>query len=302
MYTLPLIAVLAVAGPAAAQTPAGTVLDETVAPGRNYDKAEFRLWLPNDVGSVRAIAVLVPGSNGDGRGQVDDPVWQSFAVRHKLALVGVRLTDRPHDQAFIEEYVNVSQGSGQAFLDAITTFATRARHPEIATAPFLLWGMSAGGEFNYEFVCWKPERVVAFVVNKGNIYYTALAPRAARNVPGILFTGGKDLEFRTNTITGLFAMNRRGGALWALAEEPGAAHVVGRSREVAMVLFEDALMLRVGDGPALKPMIEQSGFLGDIKAKTFRALGQDNIPNYPTAWLPTGRVAERWQWLVAEKP
>ena len=74
-------------------------------------------------------------------------------------------------------------------------------------------------------------------------------------MPGILFTGGKDLEFRTSTITGLFAMNRRGGALWALAEEPSAAHVVGRSRDVALVLFEDALALRLGgDGSALKPM------------------------------------------------
>jgi dienelactone hydrolase len=251
---------------------------------------------------VRAVAVLVPGSNGDGRGQVDDPVWQAFAVQHKLALVGVRLTDKPHDQSFIEEYVNVSQGSGQAFLDAMTTFATRAKHPELATAPLLLWGMSAGGEFNYEFVCWKPERVVAFVVNKGNIYYTALAPKAARSVPGILFTGGKDLEFRTSTITGLFAMNRRGGALWALAEEPSAAHVVGRSRDVALVLFEDALALRLGDGPALKPMTESAGFLGDIKAKTFQALGEGKVPNYPTAWLPSARVAERWQWLVTEKP
>jgi len=34
-------------------------------------------------------------------------------------------------------------------------------------------------------------------------------------VPGILFVGGKDLEFRTNTIVGLFAVNRRGAALWA---------------------------------------------------------------------------------------
>ena len=287
---------------AAAQAPPGTVLEETVPPGRNYDKAEFRLWLPTGVDAVQAIAVLVPGSNGDGRGQVDDPVWQNFAVRHKLALVGVRLTDKPHDQGFIEEYVNVSQGSGQAFLDAMTAFAARARHPELATAPFLLWGMSAGGEFNYEFVCWKPERVVAFVVNKGNIYYTALAPKAARSVPGILFTGGKDLEFRTSTITGLFAINRRGGALWALAEEPSAAHVVGRSRDVALVLFEDALALRVGDGATLKPISEKSGFLGDIKARTFQALGEDKVPNYPTAWLPTARVAERWQWLVTEKP
>jgi poly(3-hydroxybutyrate) depolymerase len=301
MWMLPLVTVVA-ARPAAAQTATGTVLEESIAPGRNYEKAEFKLWLPPDVGTVQAIAVLVPGSNGDGRGQVDDPVWQRFAVDHRLALVGVHLTDKPHDQAFIEEYVNVSQGSGQALLDAMTAFAARAKHSELATAPFLLWGMSAGGEFNYEFVCWKPERVVAFVVNKGNIYYTALAPKAARSVPGILFTGGKDLEFRTSTITGLFAINRRGGALWALAEEPSAAHVVGRSRDVAMALFEDALALRLGDGQALKPMTESAGFLGDIKAKTFQALGEGKVPNYPTAWLPTARVAERWQWLVTEKP
>ena len=297
-----LVGVAGVPALAVAQAPAGTVLEEVVPPGRNYDKAEFKLWLPSNVTAVRAVAVLVPGSNGDGRAQVDDPVWQDFAVRQKVALVGVRLTDKPHDQGFIEEYVNVSQGSGQAFLDAMSGFATRARHPELATVPFLLWGMSAGGEFNYEFVCWRPERVVAFVVNKGNIYYTALAPKAARSVPGILFTGGKDLEFRTSTITGLFAVNRRAGALWALAEEPSAAHVIGRSRDVAMVLFEDALALRVGDGPVLKPISEKLGFIGDLKAKTFQLLGEDKVPNYPTAWLPTLRVAERWQWLVTEKP
>ena len=59
----------------------------------------------------------------------------------------------------------------------------------------------------------------------------------------MLFVGGKDLEFRTNTIAGLFAVNRRAGALWALAEEPGAAHIVGRSRDVA-ITFEDVLALR----------------------------------------------------------
>ncbi len=287
---------------AVAQTPSGTALEESVPPGRNYDKAEFKLWLPVGVPSVRAIALLVPESNGDGRGQVDDPVWQAFAIKYQLALVGVRLTDKPHDQGFIEDYGNVSQGSGQAMLDAMSAFASRAKHPELATAPFLLWGMSAGGEFNYEFVCWRPERVVAFVVNKGNIYYTALAPLAARMVPGILFTGGKDLEFRTSAITGLFAMNRRGGALWALAEEPSAGHIVGRSRDVATVLFEDALALRLGGGSSLGPLAEKSGFIGDLKAKTFQPLGEDKVPNYPTAWLPTARVAERWQWLVTEKP
>ena len=82
-----LLATLLMPFPAAAQAPAGSVLDEQVAPGRNFDVAEFRRWLPNGVPAVQAIALLVPGSNVDGRGQVDDRVWQDFAVRHKLALV-----------------------------------------------------------------------------------------------------------------------------------------------------------------------------------------------------------------------
>ena len=286
---------------AAAQAGSKATLDEAIPPGANFDKAEFRLWVPPEAGMLRGVVVLVPGSNGDGRAQAEDSTWQAFATKHKLALVGCRFTDRPHDQGFIEEYVNVSRGSGQALLDALNALGKRANHPEIGATPLLLWGMSAGGEFNYEFVSWKPERVIAFVVNKGNIYYTALAPRAARNVPGILFIGEKDLEFRVNAITGLFAINRRGGALWALAEEPGVGHVVGRSRDVAMVLFDDALAMRLGpDG--LKPMDEKRGFIGDMKAKTFRAVADSAAPAGPTAWLPTERVARAWKAMLTVTP
>ena len=291
--------------PAPAQV---VTLDESVASGANYDKAEFRLWYPAGARIIQAIVLLVPGSNGDGRSQVDDAVWQEFATRHDLALVGCRITDKPHDQNFIEEYVDVRRGSGDALLTALTAFSRSSKHPELAAAPLLLWGMSAGGEFNYEFVAWKPERVAAFVVNKGGIYYTALAPRAARSVPGMLFVGGKDLEFRTNTIAGLFAVNRRAGALWALAEEPGAAHIVGRSRDVALMFFEDVLQMRLtpsstaGVAATLKPVAEKPAFLGDFKSKTFQAFPDGSAPNYPTAWLPTERVAKAWQAMVGDKP
>jgi dienelactone hydrolase len=292
----------------ASQEPTGRTLDEAAQPGDNYDKAEFRLWYPSDARTLRAILVLVPGSNGDGRSAVDDPVWQEFAQRHHLALVGCRLTDKPHEQNFIEHYVNVSRGSGQAFLDALAAFASHAQHPELASAPLLLWGMSAGGQFNYEFVAWKPERVIAFVVNKGGIYYSALLSQAARSVPGVLFVGGKDLEFRTNTIVGLFALNRRAGALWALAEEPAAGHIVGRSRDLALMFFEDVLPLRLGeesDGAStatLRAMDERSGFLGDFKTKAASPLGASGTPNYPTAWLPTARLAHAWEAMMNEKP
>ena len=287
---------------ASAQTSTGATFDETVAPGANYDKAEFRMWYPPDVANVRAIAILVPGSNGDGRNQVDDTGWRDFATKNKLALVGVRFTDKPHDQSFIEEYANASRGTGQALLDALTAFAAKSKHPEVATAPLLLWGMSAGGQFNYEFVAWKPDRVAAFVVNKGGIYYSALLPAAARAVPGILFTGGKDLEFRTSTIVGLFAVNRRAGAHWALAEEPGVAHVVGRSADVTKIFFEDILTLRDKGGGGV--INDKDAFIGDLKAKTFQpaATVPPSATSVPSAWLPTERVAKAWQAMVTEKP
>ena len=281
-----------------------STFDESMPPGANYDKAEFRLWIPDGAAKLRALAILVPGSNGDGRAQVEEPFWQEFATKHQLGLVGVRLTDKQHDQMFIEHYVDVSKGSGQAFLDALASFAKKTEHAEIASAPLLLWGMSAGGEFNYEFTAWKPERVVAFIVNKGNVYYTALAPAAARSVPGLLFTGEKDLEFRVNTIVGLFAVNRRASALWALTQEPGIGHAVGRSKELAAMFFEDMLSARLpaAGSSVLRPVAEKDGFFGDVKSGDFQPVADAKPPTAPVAWLPNARIARAWQAVITGKP
>jgi poly(3-hydroxybutyrate) depolymerase len=302
----PLVLLLALAGILSASPRTAhaqsSVVDDSVPPGANFDKAQFRLWVPAGVEKVRAVLVLVPGSNGDGRTMAQDTVWQAFAAKNRLAIVACRFTDKPHDQSFIEDYVNVSQGSGQALLDILAKFAGRSNHAEIASAPLLLWGMSAGGQFDYELAAWHPERVAAFVVNKGGIYYTALTSRAARAVPAILFIGGKDLDQRVQTITGLFAVNRRGGALWALAEEPGVGHVVGKSREVSMPFFEDVLAIRLDASGALKPMAEAGALMGDMKTKEFGPIPEKGGPNYPTSWLPTERVARAWRAMLTEQP
>jgi dienelactone hydrolase len=287
-----------------AQVLPGHLLDETAAPGANYEKAEFRLWYPDNAQVLRAVAVLVPGANADGRSDVGDRFWQDFATRNNVALIGCRFTDRPHDEPFIENYANAAQGSGQALLDALSAFARRSDHPELANAPLLLWGFSAGGEFNYEFTAWKPERVVAFVVNKGGVYFSALLPAAARRVPGLLFTGADDLESRKRIIAGLFALNRRGAALWAFAEEPAVGHEVGRSRDLAAIFFDAVLPLRLGAPAAaataapLTALDASSGVLGDLTQRTVRSATDGRTPTEPTAWFPSERVARAWQSLL----
>ena len=294
-----LVLALLVPGLAASQ-PSGA-LDHAVPPGANYDKAEFRFWSPQADGALRGVVVLVPGSNADGRPMAEEPFWQEFAARHRMALVACRFTDKPHEQGFIEDYANASKGSGQALLDALGAFAARSGRAEVATAPVALWGMSAGGQFNYEFAAWKPERVIAFVVNKGGIYYSALVPRAAREVPALLFVGDRDLAFRTSTIAGLFAVNRRAGALWALVTEPDTAHAVGRSRDLGAMFFADVMAMRLASG-ALTRVDASAGFIGDLSAATIQPAAGAAAPAAPTAWLPTERIARAWQAVLTGRP
>ena len=283
----------------------GIRFDWAAPVGANYDRAEFRLWRPDGTRPVRAVVVLVPGSDEDGRAQVEDVHWQAFAAKHDLALVGCHFSDKPHPQMFIESYADAARGSGQALLDALAAFGAELGRPELASAPLLLWGMSAGGQFNYEFVAWRPDRVAGFIVNKGGFYYSALLSPEARRVPGLLFVGGKDVETRQQAIRGLFAINRRGGALWALIEEPAAAHVVGRSRDIAERFFDDLIPLRLAPSSSKAlPLAEEQGFSGDPKSFAAHKVGtheDGNLP-YATSWLPTERMARLWEAASKDQP
>ena len=275
--------------------PDPSTLDEAAPPGANYDKAEFRFWAPEGVAKLDGILVLNPGSNGEGRQQASDPVWRQWAAGHKLAIIGTHYTDK--QPSIVEDYADVSKGSGQTLLNAINAFATRSHHPELATAPLVLWGMSAGGETNYELAAWKPERIAAFVVNKGNFYYTGVVSKAAQKVPALLFVGNSDLAYRIDAVTGIFAMNRRPGALWALVQEPNTPHAVGRSDEMSRIFFDDVLPMRLNamSGGALNPLDPAKGWLGDLNTKTVAPVVPGaKMPETPTAWLPTERSAKAW--------
>lgn len=169
----------------------------------------------------------------------------------------------------------------------------------------LFWGMSAGGQFNYEFALWRPERVLAFVVNKGGIYYSAQASEAAQQVPGFFFIGGDDLEYRNDIIAGIFAINRRAGALWALAVEPGIGHAVAGSKATAALFFDEVIPLRLpdtasgmGGEASLRSLDRDTGFIGDPKSGDIQSAGDAPRTRYPTSWVPTRALAEAWRALI----
>lgn len=284
------------------------IINDSIPAGKNFERAIFRLWFPDDLKVLNGIVVLVPGSNSDGRGQVSDTIWQAFAKRHGFALLGCWYTDYQTGDMFIERYAEVSKGSGKALIEIIKKFSISSGHSELDYAPLLLWGHSAGGQFNYEFACWNPQRVIAFVVNKGGIYYTAMAPKETRSVPCILFTGEKDLDARKDIIKGLFSMNRRAGALWIYAPEPEAGHEIGQTKKLALVFFDDVIPLRISNfrelnsNQQLKPLSESDGFIGDHKSQTISLFTEDKKYDYPVSWFPGRKTAEAWVAFMRKKP
>ena len=278
------------AAPASGE-PTPLQFDFEATPQGNYTKAAYHFWCPAYDRPVRAVLSLTPGFNGDGRGMAGDKAWQAFARKHDMAIVA----------SFLQgpDYHNAKGGTGGALLEAVRDFAKQAGRPEIATVPLVLWGHSAGGQFDYNFVLWKPERVAAFVVNKGG-YYDQDPPSAALcNVPGLFFLGEKDEGYRVKAITGIWTAGRKKGALWALAPEPNAHHEVSTTAEVARVFFDGVLPRRLPEGSGLQSLHEEDGWIGDLATHEIQAAPSPALRD--ASWLPDEAAATAWKGFVSVK-
>jgi hypothetical protein len=287
--TTPLL--FAVSNPDSAPAPSSDV-SVNLPPPANLAVTAFRLVLP--VPEPTAIVVLLPGSNSDGRGLVEQEAWRSWAVEHRVALVGCYFKDEAHADDWIERYADASHGSGQALLDALTRLASAVGKPEIAGLPLALVGDSAGGQFAYEFTCWRPERVLAFVAHKGGVYFTHLAPATARQVPGLFFIGGHDLTYRRLSLMGIWAMGRRADALWALVDEPDSGHEAVNLGPLSRVFLADALNQRLAHGQ-FQPAQSQAGWLISSRLPIPSPSSQISPETDPTGWLPGSASAQAAQ-------
>lgn len=194
---------------------------------------EFSHWKPEGLDKPKAVLILTPPSQSDGRAEIHDKQWQDFAVKHSLAIVGCFFQDA--DPSGFEGYCDVrGSRSGAKLLDYLDEKVWNGT----PSVPLFLWGFSAGGQFNYEFAVNYPQYVAGFVVNKGGIYYTAMAPPNTREIPGCFIIGNHDSQWRKDILTGIHGINRVAGAKWVKVVEDHVAHQVGDSERIGREFFE----------------------------------------------------------------
>lgn len=260
-------------------------------PEANHEMA-FRLYLPDGLAKARAVIALVPGHNGDGRPMADDQAWKDLANRTQCALLGCSMKGDAGGA-----YYDPELWSGKVFLEALKKLAAESKHPEIADAPIAFWGHSAGGQFNFNFANWKPERTLAFVANKGAYYGQNTRP-TTKKIPALWILGVKDTDERVKNITAKYEDGRKSGALWALVPEPNEGHGEGRSREIGMIFIEESLASRLDSFGKLQPANPTKGWFGNLETKT---VGQTLAPNAKVkdfSWFPGPSTAKVWAEIV----
>jgi dienelactone hydrolase len=265
----------------------------------------YTIYLPPGTSTYRGVLLLAPGFGGDSR-QVadrrfdtgatffffDGPEIQGYralARDHGMAVMGARL---PPGATALNVLENL--------LAALGELAEESQHAELATAPLLLDGLSAGGCFVYAFTRTFPERVIGFRTQKGGCHDTRDGG-AAKQVPGFLDIGGADTQSRCLNITALFDANRPAGALWTLAVEPGKGHVPIQDLDVMLGWLEAVLALRLPatGGGGLRPIAEDSGWLGDRETAAVASFDDYELDKSQASWLPSAETAGDWSAFVS---
>ena len=262
-------------------------------PGETYGVADFRLYVPDDVTTIRGILFRVAPHLSDSRPEVTQPALQKLCQPEDFALMGARLDD-----------VGMETGIGDAILRTLVFFATVSDHPELEFTTLYLEGYSWGGQFSYHFAVWRPQRVLGFVTMKGGYHRTDPAG-AAILVPGYLFIGEFDAQYRIDNLTGIFEAHRPLGARWILAMQPNAGHEPITDRDLLDDYFRTVTRARLpevippGVIPDLGVMPEPESWLGHRANQRIGRWECYDAPADSACWFPTRDIGKTWQALVS---
>ncbi len=288
-------------------------------PGELAIAANFTVWMPDDVRTVRAVIVHQHGAGMEaahyGSLAAYDLHWQALARKWECALMGpsYRVTNDAVDltPGGAELWFDPRHGSDKTFLKALSEIGEKSGHPELANAPWCLWGHSGGGIWSNLISMLYPTRVVAAFLRSGSAasfrgrseFPEPQAPEALYAIPTM--TNAGILEKRADSwgrFTTPFEEYRAHGAPIGWAPDPRTAHFCGDSRYLAIPFFDSCLAMRLpkkgSASQTLRPVDHSQEWLAAYPGQTAVPAAQFKGDAKRAVWLPDEAVARAWMAYV----
>jgi hypothetical protein len=299
--------------------------EASVKAGELAFPVSYMLWVPPGLKRVRGVIVhqhgCGEGSCKSGQTGAFDLHWQALAKKHDCALMSP--TYEQPEKANCQLWCDPRNGSDTAFQRSLTELGTMSGHPELATAPWALWGHSGGGHWAGGMLLLHPERTVAAWLRSG---VPALKPvegkpipysisEASCLVPVMCNLGTKEgVTVKDGPFAGVwpgvevfFYEFRSKGGLVGVAVDPLSSHDCGNQRYLAIPWFDACLSLRLPEknGESLKPIPIQTSwiaplYLGDGIITAPVPSGQFSGETAKSIWLPNDVIAQAWTQYVKD--
>ncbi|MFL2998643.1 MAG: leucine-rich repeat domain-containing protein [Candidatus Neomarinimicrobiota bacterium] len=259
----------------------------------SYGYADFRLWISDSTDTLKGIYWFMHPNNGDSRNIVNDPNYQILASNKDFALMGAHIFN-----------MHMNTGIGDAVIAATDSFAVLSNSNELEFIPFFINGYSWGGQFAFHFTKWIPERVLGFITQKGG-YHDSTITNLAIQVPGLMFIGENDLDYRIENLTNLFFDHRPLGAKWILAMEQGAGHSQVNDVNFLNSYFNIITDLRIPHNVnvfepiTLNTLPESIGWLGNQNSWIIGSWECYDGVYDSSSWFPSKIIGEHWQNFVS---
>ena len=278
--------------------------------------ATYTLWIPDGIQTVRAVIVHQHGASipaaQAGATSAYDLHWQALAKKWDCVLLGpsFRVLNDAIDltPGGAELWFDPRQGSERVFLRALDEFAAKSGHPEIASAPWCLWGHSGGGIWANVMSMLHPDRVLAAFLRSGTAamfrsrqeFIQPTVPPAIYEIPTMVNFGVGERGNRPwDGSIATFEEYRAHGAPIGIAPDPRSAHYCGDSRYLAIPFFEACLQMRLSQwNNILKPVDLSSAWLATPFGDTAGPAAEFKDDPKKAVWLPNAAIAKIWMEYV----
>ena len=297
--------------------------EASTKPGELSFPVNYTIWIPKGVKTLRGVIVhqhgCGEGSCKSGLTGAYDLHWQALAKKHDCALLSPAY-EQP-EKADCQMWCDPRNGSDAAFRKALADLGEKTGHPELATAPWALWGHSGGGHWAGGMVMLHPDRVAAAWLRSGVPLLKAdekratikahVLPDAALKVPIMCNLGTKEgVSVKDGRFAGVWPANeaffaevRGKGGLVGVAVDPLSSHECGNQRYLAIPWLDACLAARLpkaGGSGALQALSAEAAWLAPVTGGEALPVAKYKDDPLKASWLPNEAIAKAWMQYVKD--